>query len=505
MTIAGDTEIEIHLDEDDDARTATVPLSSSDDRFDRLERMAGALTLTAFVGRVLAVDLGGIVTNDSVGYLARSEDPFDQGLMVQGYRQIGYPLWVWFADKASIVIASDRIFTVAALQRLVLIAAVVLLWKALRWWSVPVLVVITSSRFVLFTDYVLNEGLLIPACVLVAALAAGTVRDVPLFTRYPRAVLVVAAAISVAMATMKLQYASLLFLTAAIAWHHWRADRIERRLGLGVGGVSLALVGLLVLAQAVENNRELGRFEPVSEQIRADWYGAWQAMFVVSPENTGDPDLAEYWDSGNLYTFLHGIEAEVPDYAERSRLVEERVEAMFDAADTSVRAQQLWALWGALRGGRTDDITSITRLILEDRSVEQASRLSFNRIAQTQSVDRLLAATNEGRQTEVATLEPVFGRLQSVASDHRSWNDFLGVGALLLSVVGLAIPGPHRAFLIASTAMMAGVSVVLASAFIDNARYLAGPLVVTVIGGLLALEAIIGWWRTRTSTRTEER
>ncbi|MFN3216052.1 MAG: hypothetical protein ACE367_06120 [Acidimicrobiales bacterium] len=503
MTITGGTELEVLLDENDEAEPVVRPSAPAEKPVGRLERVAGGVMVTVFVGRVLAVDLGGIVTNDSVSYLVRSEDPFDQGLMVQGYRQIGYPLWVWLADKASILMASDRIFAVAALQRLSLILAVILLWVAMRWWSVPVLVVATSATFVLFADYVLNEGILIPVCLLVAALAAGTIREVPSFSRFPVAVLLITASLSVAMATMKLQYASLLFLAAAIGWHHWRAGRLDRRLPIAVGGVSLALVGLLVLAQAVENQRELGRFEPVSEQIRADWYGAWQAIFVVSPENAEDPALAEYWDSGNLYTFLHGIEADVPDYAERSRLVEERVDAMLDAADTSVRSQQLWALWGALRGGRTDDLMNTTERVLDDRSVEQVSRLSPNFMAREDGIEQLFEVTNEGRRTDVATLEPLLGRLQNFGSNHRGWLNYLGVGAMALSLAGLALPGPHRAYLIASIGMMGGVSVVLASAFIDNARYLAGPLLVSVVGAMLALEAIVGRWRMRSSLQTE--
>ena len=108
--------------------------------------------------RLLAVDLAGIVTNDSLGYLRRADRPFGAGFVSQGYRQAAYPLLISFSNLVGDVFGWDHIFGVALMQRAFLgIALVTVIW-GLRWWSTPVVVVATSSSFVVHADLLLPEG-----------------------------------------------------------------------------------------------------------------------------------------------------------------------------------------------------------------------------------------------------------------------------------------------------------------------------------------------------------
>ena len=119
--------------------------------------------------RVVGVRWTPIVSDDSVGYLTRARAPLGTGFVVDGYRQLGYPLWLWMVDHVASPLGLDRLFGIVVAQRLLLVAAVVALWWVLWLWSAPVLWFVTSATTVVLTNFVLNEGILISLAMLAAA------------------------------------------------------------------------------------------------------------------------------------------------------------------------------------------------------------------------------------------------------------------------------------------------------------------------------------------------
>ena len=453
------------------------------------EKWLAAVFITFISGRLLAPDVAGVITNDSIHYLSRSVRLSENGLVVQGYRQVAYPIWVWVADVVGEVLGWDTVFGVALMQRTLLVVAAIVVWTSMRWWSVPILVVVSSSSFVVQTDFLLPEGLLIPGSFLVAALAASHVRQVGVAVRFPLGSLVAMALIGCWMAAVKLQYAALLLLALAVGWQSVRDGNVTRRAVAWVLGGALMAVGVLTLAQAVENQRELGVFEPVAERGRVEWYGAWQAIFSVE-NNAENPSLSEWYADGDLHTFTHGIEATEPDYRKRAPIFRDRVSQMFDAAGTSALSEKAKAFIGAIRGGRVDDLGGIVSRIGSDQSGSQRSRFAHNYLADSDGVDSLLAQINKGERPAVVTAEPVLDVTQKIAGDYRGWRPWLGIGALLSLGAGLLIPGRHRVVVIAVLTMLAGVWGVLASAYLDVGRHLVGPMTVSLVAGTLCVEAI---------------
>ena len=232
--------------------------------------------------------------------------------------------------------------------------------------------------------------------------------------------------------------------------------------------------------------------------VRAEWYGAWQAVFRVDRDNATDPSLAEWHADGNLYTFIHGIEASEPDYRTRAPIIRERVTQMFDAAGTSARSEQISAFIGMVRGGRTDDLERAINRIKSDKSGAQKSRLDQNKIGDSEGIASLIRQVNEGDRPAIVSAEPVLDATQRIAGDYRSWRPWLGVSAIVCLGAGLFVPGRHRIVAIAVLTMLAGVWGVLASAYIDNARYLVGPMIVSLVTGMLCIEALA----MRTSTKS---
>lgn len=447
---------------------------------------------TFFTARLLAADIAGIVTNDSLGYLSRaSSAPFGEGLVVQGYRQVAQPTWVRFTGIVGSIAGWDRVFSVAMAQRAILLFGILLVVYALRWWAVPALMVITTPVFVVHSDFVLPEGFLVPWCVVAAGLAAAVATDRPLTRKYPFHVAGASAAVAFVTATVKLQYTSLLCLTAAVAWLLWKQHRLSQKQAVAVLAIPFVLLATLAVAQSFENQRELGVFEPVSERARAEWYGAWQATFVVEQDNRSDAALVEWFDGGNLYTYLWEIESDVPAYQERVDLVDSRIEDMFEAAGTSHRREQALAFLGGLQAGRTDDLTTIVNGALEATKSDPDLRLTRNNIGNRDGVDAVLDEVNEGRVAGFLSTSTFFGPLGSLYEDYRGHKAALAMASIALLLLSVPFGGRHRPTSLAALGLIGSVSVALGSAYIDNARYLLGPFAIVLIMASVAARSVV--------------
>jgi len=450
----------------------------------QLRQAATWVVVTWIVTRVLAVDITAIASNDSLGYVTRGKSPFGRGFIVQGYRQVGYPIYLWFNDRLASIVDWDRLFAVALVQRAVLLGGVLLLWRSLRWWSLPMLAFVLAPTYVVHADLLLNEGLLIPGSLLYVACVAAVFRHLDSVQTHASRWAIVLFALPVALATMKLQYASYLALSLAATWLLVGDGLVTKRLLKQLVGAVVVILSLLCLVQSIENHRETGVFEPVSEQARADWYGSYQIVFTLAPENRERPELAQYFADGDLYTFLHGIEAAEPSYVVRRSLIDDRVEAMFEAAGMSRREQQLRSVWGALGGGRMDDLTAI----IDGALAGERPRYGFNRLRN--DPERALLITNDGEEAGRLSVGPLVEISPSPIDDHREWKAVYGYGAFGVLAISLVVPGRHR-YLAAATLLSAlAGSVVLGGAFIDNARYLLGPITVTGVSALIVLSMI---------------
>jgi hypothetical protein len=458
-------------------------------RWRAVEPVAAVILIALAAVRFLAVDIAGIVTNDSLGYLQRSAAPFEEGFVTQGYRQVAYPLSMWFSNAAADVFGWDRIFGMALSQRVLLAGAIGVTVWAMRWWSVPIVVLATSATFVVHVDFLLPEGMLIPLSLLCGALLAAIVLGRPASPASARVVLVAMCAANLLAATIKMQYVVLVALCAAGAWLLVRDRLVSRRLAIACLAAIVGSVTLLALVQSVENRHEYGVFEPISERSLAEWYGAWTAVFKVNPDRADDRALAEWYDDGNLYTAFSEAQEQHPDYSVRREALRRRIDDMFEAADTSAPREHVAAFLGSLRGGRTDDISGYVNQTLAAAPGDALRRISYNRLAWAGRTAELIDDLNGGRQPGFVSFGPVFDAAQGVGADHRQEKGALAVVSIALMLATLLVPGRHRAASVGILSALVVTSALLATGYVDNARYVLGPLTVCVIGGVLALRA----------------
>jgi hypothetical protein len=458
--------------------------------FNQRRRLIGAGLITIAFIRIFAVGVAGIVGNDSFGYLSKARDPFGGGFVTQGYRQAAYPLFIAVSNRIGDWFGWDNIFGVALLQRSILIAAVAAAIWALRWWSIPVVTIATTETFIIHSDFLLPEGFLVPSSLLIASTAAAVTLGRVTTPRLAHAVLVGLCIATAACASIKLQYGLLVVLVLSSGSVLSGARLVSKRFAWAAVASVVVSLGALGTVQAFENQSELGVFEPVGERARAEWYGAWTALFRVHEENQSDPELAEFWDGGNLYTFLHGVEATVTDYPARAEIIRDRIDEMLETADTSANRQVFDAFIGGLAAGRHDDLRSITNQVLPAPN-DPLVRLKWNRIGRSEGVIEVIDRYNYGTFPGIATFGPLLDPAQSLVRSHRGFKTPLAAVSIMAITISLFVAGRHRLFAGAALAVVVGSSAAMATAYIDNARYLLGPFMVGVVGGTVALRAVV--------------
>ena len=72
----------------------------------------------------------------------------------------------------------------------------------------------------------------------------------------------------------------------------------------------------MVVGQTVENARDNHDPTPVSEQAHAQWWGAYRAVFRISPEVAQRPEVQRFKGAGFTSFYFPLIENE-PDYRVR--------------------------------------------------------------------------------------------------------------------------------------------------------------------------------------------
>jgi hypothetical protein len=377
----------------------------------------------------------------------------------------------------------DRLFAIAFLQRTIFVCGLLLLWHLLRWWSLPAILLATTGTVVAMANFILTEGLTVPLSLLYAVLIADLALRAGSHSKTRFVALVtLAAATLIFMATIKLQFAAFLPLFVAAIMIPSNRQRMSRQ-GLMVSlGVPVVLIGILTLVQCLENRSELGVFEPVSEKARADWYGAWQVVFTVRGADSSDPALLPFFDDGDLFAFLHPLEEVEPDYQIRRRIIEDRIAAMFRAAGTTEASERWSAFLGALLGGRMDDLKGLVdrALVISPSSLENA--YTSNTLGRAEGGKAVLEALNDGEATAILTSSTLAPALTAPLSDHRPAQPLYWIAALAICVLG-ALFSPRLRWVAGSLVTgVVAIALALGWSYIDNARYLvpAGLIAITI-------------------------
>ena len=449
---------------------------------------------------LLSVNVFPAITNDSVVYIEHSRDLLGGGLVVDGFRQVGYPAFLGAIRGIADFVGAEPLLATAVVQRLLLVLAGVLAFRAWRWWSLPLLVFLFAPATIAYTNFLLTEALAFSLAVLlvlptVAYLRA--IRDQPHETLSRRLLLWggLATLGALYLFTVRFTFAVFGAIPLVLAMAGWKSR--HRKLGLGLLASYVLLAGTFTLALALENRGELGVATPSATGDHAEYYYAWLQVFREEPENRTDPELAEYYDDGVVYDFERQLTADDVPYRERNDQFEDEISAMLSAAGVSEQLSKVESMAWSLLGGRIHDVAGGLHGIVHSTSSDVDESIYLNSLALQNGPQAFADRYNDGRRPQAIITDPLGVRFP--VPDGQSLTMLLVPLSVTTMIIGLRYTDSRWT---ATT----GILVVLATAIgmgwirADNFRFLLVSSAFAIAVATSLLPQLWPRWREKTAT-----
>ena len=445
-------------------------------------KLIGVAAVGMVVAFFFAINIFPIITNDSLEYLDHSRAPGDYGAVSKGYRQIGYPLILLMSRSVSGLVGVEPLLLSALLQRLLLLGALgyaIWLW---RWKATPIVLLVVAPSFLVYPNFILTEGVTVPLGLLLACLVSHHFRlagdSVDQSRKGPLVLAALTAAVAFVMVAIR--YPLAVFGAVPVAILGAAFSRGNRVRGYGaVLAVFLALSGLLSVLLAVENHREFGVLSPTTNGSAAEYWGAWHVTFALRPENRIDPQLAEFWDNGRPHRRIALVQERRPEYPAQAIGHREDIETMLRLAGLDHGKERAFSFFGALRGGRTDDLISYMgeAINADARSVDAAIFRSL--FAMQNGREAFAERYNDGVLPQAAILPAI------LPTSRMPYLRLLLSYLLPAALIGTVVLSIHKRRIWMGVAYLVPVMVLAAAMgwlLLDNVRFLMPGSVYAVAG-----------------------
>lgn len=452
----------------------------------------GAVLVSLAALRMFGVSIIPVITNDSVGYLSHATSLSSDGMVWSGFRQIGYPAYLASVDFIGTVTSTEPILLAMVVQRGFLVVGCAYAIWLLRWWAAPLVVVMTAPDLVGYTNFVLAEGISMPLVLLLGLLMTHAAlllsgRGLPSKVRHPtdsdqatldhRSLRLIAVLTAVGVATLTLlKYQSIVFilpLLAVLFAMHRMAEL--KRLSVIVAVAIVTVLSVTSLVQSLENGGENDDFFPLSRGVRNAYWGTFQNVFTLHPENRTSPDLEEFFDGGSPWPFIREVESTYQTYPEQREVFENAINAMLEAAGLDKREEQAKAVWASMRGGRIDDVAGF---ILEMRSATATDvydLIHSNGVADERGRSAYLRGYNGGQAIEPVLTAPLFPTFSGLLA--RPLLQWIGPLMICVMLVAALLNARIRIFLFATVISAMATFGFLGALLVDNYRYVVTTLV----------------------------
>jgi hypothetical protein len=426
---------------------------------------------------LLAVDIFPIVTNDSLAYIEHSNALGEFGFVQLGYRQVGYPFFLAFVDFFSSAARLEPLIITAVLQRLILLGALafsVWLWG---WRSLPLVAFVITPTLIVYTNFMLTEGIGVGLSLWYAALVAWALRlgvearngDQSDQRQSRMLILAASAAVLVylALVTIRFQYILMIFGVLAVLFVMYRAHEPLRRIA-GIMLLVLLVIGSGFLALlSRETHDEYGVWVPSARSERVQYWATWQVTFRLAPENTSNPELEDLYANGNPNPLIGELDKR--PLAEQRVAYSNAMDRLITQSGSTWTAERFRAFLGVLRGGRIDDIRSaVTKGSRTQYETVQALIYS-NGYARRKGVEMFLDQFNGGRRIEpilISPIAPVRG-----APYFRTLLPWMILAAIVVLAGGLAL-GRTRVLAIVGSLTLLVTASVFGFFLMDNVRFI---------------------------------
>jgi hypothetical protein len=406
------------------------------------------------ISSLLSVNLFPVITNDSLTYIGFGRNLGEFGFVHLGYRQFGYPLFLWITESISTsVLSIEPLLFVSFTQRLLLVVGMGYAIWFWRWWALPVVAVALTAEILSYTNLILSEGLSVPlALILVCATShflCVANRNEPDGVRTTGLVLGVGVVL-IALWLLAIRFTFAVFGISPLVIAIAARNTVFRRDVLLLFGAYLFGATMIVGLTSAENKAEYGEFSPATRDARTAYWAAWSTTFLLDPSNASDPDLAELYGNGTPYEFIYEVDALDVSYPEQALIYRKAIEEMLVTAGTGVWGSRVQSFLGALRAGRLNDIAGVVGTIVSSDKASIDSAIHANYYADQFGPEAFADDFNGGQLPEAVITAPLAERFP-LPSAYRLVGFLLPLSLLaccvtlvsrdarLLSVAGLAV------------------------------------------------------------------
>ncbi|HEY7469074.1 MAG TPA: hypothetical protein VIC07_06045 [Acidimicrobiia bacterium] len=388
-----------------------------------LIRIGAIVLCLAGAAFILSVNSFPSINNDGVEYIAHSRRLADLGLVQLGYRQVGYPLFLFFARSISGLLGVEALLFAVLIQRFLLVVALAYSIWVWRWKSLPLAFLVVTPSVVAYSDLVMTEALSVPLALLIAAMishhftateAPTTVpltadQPAPRLSRETIATMTLWGSTALAFALVAIRYPFVVFgAIPVVLFLDARRRRGPTRPYVGALTVYTIGVILLTIGFASENNDDLGVFSPTARNERSMYWSAWHLVFTLHPENRAIPELTDFYDDGSPYPRIWEIEDMMPEYHDQADRLRASVTDLLTAADLSLTRERAFSLLGALRGGRLDELRPRLENILATDASKVDGAIHVNDVSRREGQGVFNDRYNGGSRPQAVITSPAF-------------------------------------------------------------------------------------------------
>lgn len=450
----------------------------------------GGLALFA-IGRFLTVDLMPIAFNDTVNYLNHSRNFSELGVVYFGFKQFGYPLYLKLVYLLSTVSPFDFFFTAVLIQRLLLFSAALYCIALFGIYSFPMVFFLSLPALVAYSNMMIPEGFTTALSAVFACTMIHAIRGIDGKKGENRSIILpfsVGCLAFIFLVFAKFQFAIFALFLTVVVWVVLQEKGKKSWPIITIYGVTGIVSVAFALVLASENKREMGEFRPVSNLSRHYYWGVYNLVFKTSNKNNKNkPELKEYYDGGDPYLFLHGLEGREKNYLKRSEMMQRRIQALWTASGYSTGGERLKSTLWALVGGRKDDLQSATHGLLRNDSAANYKRNTLNFFTRKHGTMPFLKRFNDG---EIPQYFKGLGRpLSTFNKSYATIQKYYSVAIAVLLVAGM-LKKRHRFFALSAFLCILGIAFAAGTLLLDVWRMLLGGWVVTGIVATMVLESL---------------
>lgn len=338
--------------------------------------MVTILVLFVFY-RLFSMDIFAVTHNDSFHYL---DDATSSKFLVnpvsifqpKDYKFAGYSLFITTIYGLSHIIDTGPLLLIVLCQRVLLALSLFWVIRLLRFWSLPLVLFLSSAPFIAQSNYLYTEGMTTPLALLFGLCLLSLWEKVEegdekriislLLMFFLIVFYLLLMLIKINFVLLSCPCLIFLLKRREVSSLFWRKFLLI--VVMTILGSTLCYMGSV----SYSNYKTYNRFTPMIGSERIFYWAAWTHLFILNEENQNRSELAEFWDNGSPYKFIHGTEKNCGSYYNFSctlPLFQKRTEELVAASSLSLSFARLRSFFCALLGGEKQEQEGIRQLIAE--------------------------------------------------------------------------------------------------------------------------------------------